>query len=140
MTEHVWKYSSIPEETKYSMATFAILFMYVKLIYWFRLFSVTSFYIRLIVETIIDIGWFFTILLTILLMYSNGFYMMNLYRIETEGSTELIERHFSNNVVNTIISQYLLLLGEFADFIALFSNNPNSTLAWMMFAGTTFIT
>ena len=62
------------------MTSVATLLMWVKGILWLRLFSATSFYIRLISETLKDITTFMIILLIFLIMFANCIYILDLYR------------------------------------------------------------
>ena len=50
----------------------------------------------------------------------------------------MFEPFFENNVLNSLLNQYMLALGEFSTDN--FSNNPNSGLAWLLFVGATFVT
>ena len=120
--------------------------MWLKVFYWFRLFNATSFYIRLITETIYDISTFLIILVAFLFMFANCIYVLNLYRKETDlEDSELFGNFFEGHSwLNSILNQYLLALGEFN--MDAFSENgagdklPNSPLVWALFIGATFIT
>ena len=81
ISNHVYKYMEVESETKYGCAAIATLIMWFKLLYWFRLFDVTSLYIRLLVETIIDISYFMIILVAIICGFANCVYIINLNRI-----------------------------------------------------------
>ena len=64
---------SVPEITDYSLSvivSFAVFMLWIKVFYWFRLFTGLSFYMRLIRETIYDLRYILVILITILLMFS----------------------------------------------------------------------
>lgn len=51
--------------------------MWIKTFYWMRLFSPTSFYIRLISETLVDIKYFLILLIFILMTFGNTLLVMN---------------------------------------------------------------
>jgi len=51
--------------------------MWIKVFYWMRLFDFTAHYVKLILRIIGDVKVFITMLLIILLAYSNFFYIIN---------------------------------------------------------------
>ena len=56
--------------------------MWVKTFYWMRLFSNTSFYIRLIMETLKDIKYFLILFVFIMMCFGNALLVMNQGRSE----------------------------------------------------------
>ena len=60
------------------LAAFAVLLTWIKVLDWLRLFEKTSLYIKLITETIFDIGYFMIIFIAVLLMFGNTMYMFEL--------------------------------------------------------------
>ena len=99
----------------------AVFILWWKLIYWFRLFESTSFYIRLIIDTISGIGYFFTIFLVLLLAFSNAIYILNSNRcdpdaenipadcLDSDGNVvenELFEGTFNNKEASAFMNQY----------------------------------
>ena len=91
VTNHQHGFSEISPETLYSMTTVATLLMWVKGLLWLRLFSTTSFYIRLITETLKDITYFMIILLIFLVMFANCLYILDLYRAKEFPDVLLVE-------------------------------------------------
>lgn len=82
--------------------------MWLKAFYWLRLWANTSFYIKLILETIYDIRYFLILFLFILMTFGNAFLILN------EGQPEtFIPQYFGNSFANIMFDQYLLSLGEF---------------------------
>jgi hypothetical protein len=81
ISNHVFMYMKLEGGTTFGIAAIATLIMYWKLLYWFRLFDTTSFYIRLITETMWDISSFVFILATFLLCFANCIYLLNSYRL-----------------------------------------------------------
>ena len=59
------------------IAAVLVLLMWVKTFYWMRLFSPTSFYIRLIGETLRDIKYFLILFIFILMTFGNTLLIMN---------------------------------------------------------------
>ena len=51
--------------------------MWIKTFYWMRLFTATSFYIRLIQETLSDIKFFLILFVFILMTFGNTLMVMN---------------------------------------------------------------
>ena len=51
--------------------------MWLKAFYWLRLFSQTSFYIRLIIETISDIKYFLILFIFILMTFGNALLILD---------------------------------------------------------------
>ena len=60
-----------------TIAAISIFFMWVKTFYWMRLFSSTSFYIRLIRETLNDVKYFLILFIFMLMCFGNAIYIMN---------------------------------------------------------------
>ena len=63
--------------TRRGFAAVLVLLMWIKTFYWMRLFSPTSFYIRLISETLVDIKYFLILLIFILMTIGNTLLVMN---------------------------------------------------------------
>ena len=90
------------------LAAIAVILMWIKAFYWLRLFSETSFYVRLIRDTILDIKYFFILYVLILITFANALLILNQRR-----SGEIYQNFFSVNILNAIFNQYMLSLGEF---------------------------
>ena len=86
------------------MACVASLIMWFKLGYWFRLFSATSFYVRLITETVIDISTFLIMLGTCICAFANCLYILNLWRLEQAAPAPLFDEAFEANVLNAVLN------------------------------------
>ena len=59
------------------LVTIAVFIMWIKAFYWMRLFGSTSFYIKLIRETLYDIRYFLILLVAILMSFGNCLLVMN---------------------------------------------------------------
>ena len=90
VSNHTHKYFVISDRYEYTLTTIASLLMWIKGLLWLRLFSGTSFYIRLITETIKDIVYFMIILAIFLSAFANAIYILNLYRIKWDPKHLLI--------------------------------------------------
>ena len=122
------------------MTTVAILLMWVKGLLWLRLFSTTSFYIRLISETMKDITYFMIILLIFLIMFANCLYILDLYRAKEAPDLLLVETYFEGwDTINTLFNQYLLALGEFG-MDNFKEGSPNLVIVISLFIVATFLT
>lgn len=59
------------------LSTLLVFLMWIKTFYWMRLFTATSFYIRLIQETLSDIKFFLILFIFILMTFGNTLMVMN---------------------------------------------------------------
>ena len=72
------------KETSVVTAFVAMLVMYWKAFSWFRLFDSTSFYIRLVVETLRGIKFFLLIFIFFQMMFANAIYILDENRDEDQ--------------------------------------------------------
>ena len=79
------------------------MFLYLKSLAWLRLFSGTSFYIRLIIETIKDIAYFMVIVFIFLAAFANAIYILNLERIKTDWKNLLIDSYTDGNTLTNAL-------------------------------------
>ena len=103
---------------------------------WLRLFDKTSFYIRLIQETIYDILYFMIIFAAALWMFGNTMYMLQLNK--DSDSADIVNPTFGHFMVDSLYNQYLLSLGEFA--MDGFDDHPEMALVYTFFTLATFFT
>ena len=108
--------------------------MWLKMLDWLRLFDSTAFFIKLIIQTVIDVLPFFLIFFIFIFMFGTAFYIVNLNR---EEDAEIIDATFNSWLFNTFINQYLLSLGEFG--LDNFEGN-NQFLIFSFFILATFLT
>ena len=78
-------------ESQRVIAAVSTLFLWIKVLDWCQLFAPTSFFIKLITETIIDIRHFFLIFLVALFMFGVPMYILQLNRDE---ETAIVEEKF----------------------------------------------
>lgn len=132
-----------------SIASIAVILMYFKLFYWMRLFGSTSYFIRMIIDTFVDIQWFVLLFFMILFTFGNAIYILNYNRTPTPEEMAnlpedyeppmLIVEHFPGAaIVNIFINQYLLALGEFEGKDNF--DEEDSAAVWIFFLLATFIT
>ena len=82
--------------------------MWAKTFYWMRLFSGTSFYIRLILETINDIKYFFILFTFIMMCFGNTLLVMNQGRAD-----EIYSKQFNVSFIDAMLNQYILAIGDY---------------------------
>ena len=110
--------------------------MWCKAFYWLKLFSSTSFYIRLIIETLYDVRYFIILFIFILMTFGNAFLIM-----DQDREQKYVQDYFGVAVFNVLFDQYLLSLGEFNgdDNDGYVATNADRLLL-VVFIASTFIT
>jgi len=97
--------------------------------------------VRLIVQTIYDMKWFFFIFVLVTMCFANAIYILNASRVQDSFGTELFDETFpSFAYVSAILNQYLVALGDWDTENYKFSANhssANSYLVWILFIFTT---
>lgn len=97
-----------------------MLALWIKVLDWCKLFQKTSFFIRLINETIYDIRYFMVIFVIALAMFGMPMYMLQLNRSD---ENPVVNEVFGEIwPLNMLYNQYMLSLGEFA--MDHFDDNP----------------
>jgi hypothetical protein len=84
--------------------------------YWCRLFSTTVTFVRLIVQTIIDCGPFMFMVAIITFAFGNYFFLLNQHSTnDNDVDGDFIPNYLGSgfDYVDTLISSYLIMLGEF---------------------------
>jgi len=107
-------------ETQRVIASITTLCLWIKVLDWCKLFQPTSFFIRLITETIYDIRYFSVIFLVCLAMFGFPMYMLQLNRTQDNAVVESVFGEIWP--LNAIYNQYMLSLGEFT--MDAFDENP----------------
>ena len=139
MIEHVFSLGFFKLEKARITASITISLMWIKLLYWIRLHKATSYYTRLILETLRDIKPFIVVYLIVLGMFANAMHCLNMNRDTLNEDSTVIERHMKNIVWDAMLNQYLLSLGEFnTDNFA--NGFDDWTMMWIFFILSTFLT
>ena len=145
-----WGLDIFTENTARLMAAISVVFMWAKVFYWMRLFSQTSYYIRMVVDTLSDVSTFLILFFAILFTFGNAIFILNYNRklsdeeVAQLGEEEdpeaelLIGKHFNSAVINIMVNQYLLSLGEFEGLDAF--DGADKNIVWFCFLMATFIT
>ena len=100
------------------------------------MFGPTSFFVRMIQETVYDVRYFLILFILILLTFGNAILILSQGRDDA-----LYKDYFSNSYLNVILNQYELSLGEF-DTENRFrtASEGGDSIAWITFIGATMIT
>ena len=115
------------------LAGISMTLMWVKTFYWMRLFSNTSFYIRLIMETLKDIKYFLILFIFIMMCFGNALLVMNQGR-----SSHVYSKVFNVPFLDSMLNQYILTIGDY-DTEA-FRMEGGDIIIWCLFIMATFIT
>ena len=117
-----------------TIAPIAVVLIWTKSFYWLRLFSQTSFFVRLITDTLYDIRYFLILFLLILMTFGNAILILSENR-----ENPLYKDYTSSNYVNVIFSQYEMALGEFYTETYSPGQEGGDTIAWVLFCFTTMV-
>ena len=74
--------------------------IWIKVLDWLRLFEKTSFYIKLIIETVYDIGYFMIIFIAALFMFGNTMYMLQLNK--DADSSDIVTATFGHFMIDSL--------------------------------------
>ena len=75
--------------------------MWLKVFYWMRLFTPTSFYVLLIRNTLYDIRYFLILYLAVIMMFANAILVANHERTGEDG---LYGEYFGISYINAILN------------------------------------
>ncbi|CDW88905.1 wd-40 repeat protein [Stylonychia lemnae] len=85
------------------------LLMWMKFLYFFRLFDSTSYLIRIIVEVVISMRYFLLVLLMTIIGFGNAFYVISNGNVEDP----LVDNFFITSYLDSIVFSYRMILGDF---------------------------
>ena len=96
---------------KRNIIVFVILAQCVKVVIdWLRLFGQTTFYVTLILKTMVDISSFLIIQGALLFYIGIAVYMLQLNN-GSEADFNIVDPIFDNFMIDAVLNQYLLILG-----------------------------
>ena len=130
-------YRFVSDEILRVLGAFGSFCTFIKIFDWLRLFEGTAFYIRLIIETLIDITAFMLILAIALLTFGVPMHLLNLNRSDALENT-IIDEVSPFWGLNVLLNQYFLALGEFN--FDNFADNPQTAVCFFFFLMSTFLT
>ena len=100
------------------IGSWCMFFMWIKVFYWFRLFTTYAKYIKLIIQTITDMRYFFAMVLIIMLSFGNFMFVANNTLEESPGASYIQREYLPKknfNFVNSVLSVYMFgALGQFS--------------------------
>lgn len=121
-----------------TVGSFLIFFMWIKVFYWMRLFPAYAYYVKLIMQTIIDAKEFSVMVFIIIISFSTFFYIINTTQVEAEDDEYIPEITGAGKFLDGLISIYLL--GAMGDFDSgMYQVGYNKYMAIGMFLLATFI-
>ena len=102
-------------ETHRVIAAFSMIILWFKLFDWLRLFEETAFYIELLFKTLYDIRVFIIIFIVTLAMFGSSMFMLQSNAtVLVELGKNLVDHYFNFFLVDLVLNQYLLSLGDFS--------------------------
>ena len=126
--------SSLDLEQVRATAAITSCFILVKIFDWLRLFEDTAFYVKLLVNTFEEIGYFLSLIILAMISFGVPLIILSLNSAEDE---RIVENLFDFWIVDMVISQYMLLIGGFE--VENFKDNPYSFMCYVFFGLATFI-
>lgn len=110
-------------------------FLWMKNMYWMRLNNNTAHFVTLIQRTIADSKTFTMVLILSLAAFANFFYVIN---YNSGASYSYVSSYVGVDLVDAMISMYLLSLGEFSSLDD-YTQGPNSKIAYAFFCLATWL-
>jgi len=135
VVNHLGEFELFEKNTIVVLCFVSMTIMWMKLFQRFRLFDSTSFYMRLIQETLWSIRYFFLIYVVTNLMFANATYILNHTRTD---ENQINTRAFNNQISDAILSQYMVSLGDFS-IAANFNDGEFGVLLWIILLLGSFI-
>ena len=120
-----------------TMAAISILFMWFKVFYWMRLFSKTSFYIRLILETLNDVKYFLILFMTMLMLFGNATYIMNQGRT---ADGQIYKNMFNFAPIDVVLDQFRIANGDHDVITEGMQVESKDMVMWVFFVMSVLLT
>ena len=119
-----------------TLVSILVMLMWIKTFYWLRLFSGTSFYIRLIRETLYDIKYFLVLFLFILMCFGSALTIMNQGR---NSENKAYSKFFDVDFLDALLQQYIFAIGNYDD-TGSYELKGGDIYIWVLFILATFVT
>ena len=113
----------------------AVILQWQKSFYWLRLFDNTSFYVRLIVDTLFDIKYFLILFAMILMTFGNAIFILS-----KDREKSLYRDYVSIDYINVFLNQYEMALGSWDANKYIPGDEGGDSMAWILFIITTMFT
>ena len=128
----------LEHQTTYAIRSIAILSLWSNFFDWLRLFDQTSFYIKLVERTFVDIVQFMILFIIALAMIGSAMFALERSYDFGEEPDRIIDNTFDYFFIDFVYNQYMLALGEFA--VDGFANHPVSDMCYLLFIFATLFT
>ena len=89
-----------------NLCCLAVIIMWYKSFYWLRLFDNTSFYVRLIADTLFEVRYFMILFVMILMTFGNAIFILSRSR-----ENPLYKDYLTSEYINVLLNQYEMALG-----------------------------
>ena len=127
-------------ETRRITSAMLCFILWLKIFDWLRMFDATSFYVKLISQTLVDIVPFACFIFPIcLLSFGCAMICLSLNRDEEAKELPIVPVFVDMPIIDTLITQYLLSLGEFMDMSDHYEGKQ-TVLCYIFFILATFFT
>ena len=120
--------------TRRVLVSITLLITWTRMFELFKLFDSTAFFVKLIQDTIYDIGPFMLILPLFIMAIGNSMYILNLERDEYHP---IMDTYVGFCVWDIFVNQYLLALGDWENVVL---SGPAASLITIFFIMGTFFT
>ena len=120
------------------VAIFAMFFLWAKFFEWMNIFQATSFYVRLVIETIDDVYPFLSLYFISLFWFGSTLWILQINTISEEDDDQIIPETFGYFFIDKLYNQYMFSLGDWS--IDGFENHPQGVLCYIFFLLATIFT
>ena len=124
-------------ETRRVLVALMMIFLWTKMFEFLKVFDSTSFFVKLIQDTIMDIGPFMLILPLFILAFGTSMMILN---FERDDDTTIMDSYTGFWVWDICVNQYLLALGDWENVVLEGSATSLVTIFFIMATFFTFIT
>jgi hypothetical protein len=112
--------------------------MFIRCFYWMRFFDHTAHYVRLILDAMNEIKYFFVLFVIVLITFGLPIFVFSMDSYGVDSDDQLIIKAIpESRFLNTVIHMYMLALGEFETMTQYRGENPRRI--WGLFVVSTFV-
>jgi len=134
---HTDDYSADLKDKLIVFASFSSFMMTVQLIfYWLALIDKTSHFVKMVTESMHDVKWFLLMVFLCILSFANAIVILT--KLSSDEGDPIIDKKFGIVYVDSVLSGYLLGLGEFETDG--YNDNKFHDFLWVYFLLATFLT
>jgi len=103
--------------------------------YWLALFESTSYFVKMVTSSVYDIRWFGLMMMLCLLSFANAIVILT--KPASDEGEPVIDQKFDMVYLDSLLSSYMLGLGEFETDN--YGDNNFNNLLWLYFMLATFL-